>query len=146
MSSDLRIPEIGETIRLVGRLVEIQDVAPPPPPKELDYIFVETTATVQIRANGIKITDECTLNDFYGSAVDSAIKDAEKLAAQFGPGVEIVVIRNERYYRARPTGRENFYAKGTVEFERLKHGCRRDLPDDTHEVVWSSHQQGANHG
>lgn len=143
-AADLRMPEIGETVRLVGRLVEIQDVTPPPPPKELDYIFLETTATVQIRANGHIISNEVTMNDLYGSAVESAINEARKFVKKLGPGVEIVVVRHDKHYRARPSGRQDFYNQGLMGFDRLGDGAKRGLPDDVNTVVWSSFtDQGA---
>lgn len=132
-----RLPIVGEQIRLCGRLVEIQDVTPPVT-QMLDYVFEETTATVWVKVNGHFLKEGPSFNDFSGSATASAIVEAKKWAAQYGPSVEVVVFEKKRLVRKRPTGRENFYAREFVEFEPLKSGCRADLPEDSEELVWSS--------
>lgn len=135
-----RLPVIGESIRLCGRLVEVQDVTPPVT-TVLDYVFEEVTATVCVKANGLRITEGSTFNDFDGSARDSAIVEAKRIAAAYGDGVEVVVIEKTQLVRKRPTGRENFYARQFVDFESINHGCRWNLPDDREEQVWSSKEE-----
>ena len=137
MTATPRLPEIGDSIRLCGKLVEIQDVKPPVT-QVLDYVFEETSATVWAKANGQLLKEFATFNDFYGSARTPAIVEAKKIAATYGDAIEVVVIEKRQLIRKRPTNRENFYAKEFVEFETLNHGCRWDLPGDVEEQVWSS--------
>jgi hypothetical protein len=137
VTSEPRLPTVGESIRLCGKLVEIQDVTPPVT-TVLDYVFEVTSATIFIKTNGVVIDERETYNDFCGPPEVSAIAAAKKLAAQLGGGVEIVVVRKTELVRKRPTHRESFYAKGLVEFETISYGCRRNLPDDREEQVWSS--------
>ena len=132
-----RLPEIGESIRLCGKLVKIQDVTPPVT-QVLDYVFEETSATVWAKVNGQLLKEFAMFNDFYGSARTLAIVEAKRIAATYGDAIEVVVIEKRQLIRKRPTNRENFYAKEFVEFETINHGCRWDLPDDVEEQVWSS--------
>lgn len=132
-----RLPNIGEQIRLCGRLVEIQDVTPPVT-QVLDYVFEEVSAAVLVKANGLTLTEGPTFNDFYGPARVPAVVEAKKLAEMYGPGVEVVVIEKTQLVRKRPTGNRSFYAREFIEFESIRHGCRADLPDDREEQVWSS--------
>ena len=135
-----RIPEVGEYVRMFGTLVEVQDVTPKPPPKELDYIFEDTTARVEVLANGHKIDDGPTLNNFSGkdTCVEAAIHEAKKQAKKFGTGVEVRVVKITERVRMRPLNRENLYDRKFAEFRYLEHGCRWDLPDPIEEVVWTS--------
>lgn len=140
----LRIPEVGERLRLTGTLVDIQDVTPPPPAKQLDYVFEEVTARVELAANGHVIDERGTFNDFGGCAERTAIAEAEKLAKQFGPGVEVRVVRIVERYRARPNDYdyEDLYNRGFPKFERLQHGYHAGMPEPTETIVWSSHKEG----
>jgi hypothetical protein len=136
-----RIPEVGEYVRMHGTLVEVQDVTPPPPPvPELDYIFEDTEARIEVLANGRKIKDAGTMNNFYGkdTCVTSAIEDAEKIAAHYGEGVEVRVVKVTYRTRMRPAREENLYAPAFVDFRPLDRGSRWNLPDPVEEVVWSS--------
>jgi hypothetical protein len=138
-----RLPKVGEFVRGHGVLVEIQDVTPKPPPPEIDYIFESFSARIESRVNGKVLNTHGTLNDFYGrgTCVESAIADAKKIQARYGASdVEYVVVKITSRVRQRPQDRReyNFYDKQFVDFESLKWGCRRDLPDDVEEVVWSS--------
>jgi hypothetical protein len=138
-----RLPKVGEFVRGHGVLVEIQDVTPKPPPPEIDYIFESFSARIESRVNGKVLNTHGTLNDFYGrgTCVESAIADAKKIQATYGASdVEYVVVKITSRVRQRPQDRReyNFYNKQFVDFEALKWGCHRDLPDDVEEVVWSS--------
>ena len=138
-----RLPEVGEYVRMKGRLVEVQDVTPKPPPKEVDYIFEDTNARVELRINGKRITEYGTFNNFYGadSCVPSAIEEAKKLMANIGPSdAELVVVKITSQRRMRPRGdrEHSLYAPQFIDFQTLSHGACSALPDDTEEVVWSS--------
>lgn len=140
----LKLPVVGDFMRMHGELVEIQDVTPPPVKRELDYIFKEQSAQVVARVNGIDIKEFATFNDYYGkgTCVESAIKEAKELQGAFGnaPDLEFVVVLKTELVRMRPVGQQNEYAKEYFDFAALDWGCRRDLPEDTEEVVWSSKQ------
>ena len=136
-----RIPEVGEYVRMFGTLVEVQDVTPPPPPEPvLDYIFEDTEARIDVLANGHRIREGSTLNNFYGkdTCVETAIKEAKEAAAHYGDGVEVRVVKVTSRVRMRPARKENFYAPEFAEFEPLERGSRWNLPEPVEEVVWSS--------
>lgn len=139
-----RDPVVGEYVRMVGTLVAVEDVTPPPPPKEADYIFEDTEARVDVLANGHKIDEGPTLNNFYGqgTCVDTAIKEAKRLSKKHGPGVEVRVVKVTARVRMRKARGENFYAPQFARFESKPHGAKWDLPEPTEEVVWTSAQKG----
>lgn len=135
-----RVPEVGEYVRLIGTLVAIEDVTPPPPPKEMDYIFESSEARVEVLANGHKIDDGPVINDFYGkgTCVETAIDEAKGLSSRYGSGVEVRVVKVTARVRMQKAKRENIYAPQFAAFESKPHGARWDLPEPTEEVVWSS--------
>lgn len=138
-----RLPEVGEYVRPYGRLVEIEDSEPvPPPPK--DYIFEETSARVEGRINGKVIKTYGTFNDFYGegTCVECAIKEAKVKAEWLGPSdMVFVVVKITSRVRMRPTRHANICTREFTEFASLEFGCKRDLPDDVEEDVWFSNKQ-----
>lgn len=135
-----RVPEVGEYVRMIGTLVAVEEVVPPPPPKEVDYIFEDSEARVEVLANGHKIDDGPTINDFYGkgTSVETAIEEAEKLSKKYGPGVEVRVVKVTAQVRMRKDRGENFYAPQFAAFKSKSHGATHDLPEPSEEVVWSS--------
>lgn len=140
-----RLPEIGEFVRSSGKLVAIEEIPPPPqPPPVLDYIFEQVSGRAELRLHGERLQKGETFSDFYGleSSVESAKEQAQAYAKRHGisPGsdLEVVAVRVVSYYRARPTPRENFYAREFVNFEYLSSGAERDVPPEVETVVWSS--------
>lgn len=136
-----RLPQVGEYVRMIGKLVEVQDVTPPPPPKELDYIFEETHARAEARVNGKVIETFSTFNNFAGegTCVEAAIEEAKEKRQHYGPSdLEFVVVKMTSRIRKRANGHKNLYDPTFLDFDSLKNGWNRDLPDDTEEVVWSS--------
>ena len=71
-----RMPKIGEKIRMLGELVRIDEPAPVQPPAE--YIFKVVGADLELWLNGAVLKRLISYNDFYGSAVESAIEEARK--------------------------------------------------------------------
>lgn len=141
----MRLPEKGEFVRHIGRLVDIEEIQPPPqPPPKRDYIFESITAVCEIRFNGETIKELQTLNDFYGleTSVKSAIEEMKEFCTKknIGPesDIEVVVVRVAEQCRFRPSKNENFYDKQFFYFNYLDYGSRRDLPDPVKTVVWSS--------
>lgn len=140
MSTEPRLPEVGEYVRGKGRLVEVQDVTKPVVP-EFDYVFEQQEARIEWRVNGKQIKDGATFNDFYGegTCVTHAIEQAKSIVHNLGEcDVEIVVVKVVSQIRMRPNGRENFYAKEFRDFKYLESGCAWNLPEPVEEVVWSS--------
>lgn len=142
-SKPMRLPELGETIRTVGKLVEIEDVTPSE--RVLDYIFETTEARVEARVRGEVIRVFSTFNDFYGegTSITGAIQEAKKLAERYdAEGLEMVVVKITSRIRMRPDhqAKEHYYAKGLRAMKPLASGARYRLPDDTEEVVWSSNE------
>lgn len=145
MKDQPRIPTVGEYVRQVGTLIEIQEIVPDPaPPPPVDYIFEETYARIKLMLGGETIKDIEELNEFYGkgTATREALKEAKEYCASRSitskSELEVVVIEVITQYRARPTNIENFYDKRFVDFARLPFGTHRDLPDPIEKVVWSS--------
>jgi len=140
-----RLPKIGEFVRHHGRLIAIETIPPPPqPPPKKDYIFEEIEAECRLRFNGEIIKEIQTLTDFYGleTGIKTAIKEMKKyvIKKKIGPesDLEVVVIKVERQFRARPTNEENFYDKTFFDFDALDYGSQHNVPDPVRTVVWSS--------
>lgn len=140
-----RLPEVGEYVRMHGKLVGIEDVTPKV--VIIDYIFEDTEATIYARVNGKVIKEYSTYNNFYGqdTCVTNAIADAQKLTKEFeGSNVELVVVKTTRQVRKRPEDGclANFYDSEFVNMHSLRSGGRWNLPDEKREEVWSS-QRGS---
>jgi len=140
-----RLPKPGEFVRHIGRLIKVETVAPPPPPKPVeDYIFEDVDAVCEMRLNGETIKIIQTLTDFYGlgTGVETAIKDMREYSEEKGLGpdieVEIVVVRVVSQCRFRPLDRENVYDKNYVDFKARDYGSEWDVPDPVKTIVWSS--------
>lgn len=138
-----RLPEIGEYVRMKGKLLRIEVIPPPPaPPPEVDYIFERTDARIELRVKGKVVTSFDTYNEFYGegTAVREAVKDAKGMMSEYeGTGCELVVVKITEQRRKRP-GRDSCVYTGHkfFSFDSLACGSTRGLPDNREEVVWSS--------
>jgi len=135
-----RMPEIGENVRLVGRLIRVE--TPPPIQPEDEYIFEGTSAAVKVLLNGREITDGGSFNDFYGDAVATAIKEAKQFCKDNGitktSDLEVIVIKEKtfrRYHRSRDTTPYT-YDKRFIRFDRT--GTLQGIQEDHDEPVWSS--------
>jgi hypothetical protein len=142
--TERRLPGIGEYVRGQGTLVAVQEIYPPPPPVNKDYIFEEITAQVTLRL-GIEVLNEMgSFWDFYGkeTSVEAAIEEAKRYASErkIGPGseLEVVVIKRVEQIRKRPNREENFYDKTFSSFKSLEIGSKVNLPDPVETVAWSS--------
>lgn len=142
-----RLPVIGEFVRGCGELVSVEVIPPPPaPPPETDYIFKEISARaeVRLRKSGRVLDVLETHNDHYGKAtsVESIIELAQKYARaneiSAESDIEVVAIRIETHFRARPLNKEGFYARDFFAFRPLDRGSSWNVPPATEEVVWSS--------
>lgn len=139
--ADIKIPDIGEYIRNIGKIVDIQEI---PQPVLKDYIIEEGEARCELRLNDNLIKKLETINDFYGldTCIETAIRDMKKYIKDMGidkdSDLEVVVIHVITYHRGRPTNRENFYARGYPEFNTLDTGSKWEVPEDIEKVVWSS--------
>jgi len=139
-NQSLVIPEVGQFLRHIGKLVSIETIQPPP---ETHYIFEDIEARGELRLNGEVIKHLGTLSDFFGlgTSVKNAIKEMKEYCQQIGitknSDVEAVVIRVVSQFRTKPIERENFYAKGYSDFERVNR-WDGDLPEPTETIVWSS--------
>jgi hypothetical protein len=141
MSEKPKLPQVGDYVRMKGRLVEIQDVTP----KEivLDYIFEDTEATVYGMINGKIVREYGTFNNFYGqdSCVKSAVEEAENKQKELGESdLEFVVAKKTTQNRMRPNPRNlsSLYAPEFRDMALLDHGCCAGLPNEKIEKVWSS--------
>ena len=143
MSHDnLRLPNVGEFVRGVGKLVSIE-VPPPEPPKK-HYVFEEIHARCELLLGDEVIKDLGELNDHYGleTGVSTAIKDMEKYAKDHNINedsvLEVRVVRVVSQCRKHPVNRGNFYAKEFPDFESLEYGSLSGLPDPIETVAWST--------
>jgi hypothetical protein len=132
----LKIPEIGETLRHVGKLLRIETIPIEP---QIDYIFEDDEYRMELRRCGVVLK---TFGSFADGYMQSAIVEMVKYAESENIGkdseVELVVVKVATQYRMMPTYQENFYADGYTDFRTLEHGSRRDLPDPVESVIWSS--------
>ena len=140
----LRIPQVGEYERNIGKLIAVETVKPPPPETFQEYIFETIESRCELRFNGEVIKTLQTLNDFYGIGTGeiTAIEEMKQYAINKNitdkSELEVVVVRVISQTRLRPVNRENLAAKGYTDFEYLPYGCKRGLPDDIETVAWSS--------
>lgn len=140
-----RMPEIGEYVRGQGTLVEIQDIIPPPPPINKDYIFEEITASVELRLGDEVLNKIYNLWDAYGkgNSVKNAIEKGQEYASKkkidTKSDLEVVVIKIVEQIRKRPNKfQKNFYDETFYLFDSLETGSKWNLPDPVRTVVWSS--------
>lgn len=135
----LRIPEVGEYVRTLGRLVKVEEI---PQPTLVDYIFEEVSATVRSLAGGRPLNEHGSFNEYYGegTAVEAAIKEARRLHSHYGRSLTFIVERRTEQTRKRlpeyPS--ECIRAKGIANFVSTDWASQRDLPDPVVEIVWSS--------
>lgn len=141
--SEPRLPEVGEFVRGVGTLVEVQQTpAPPPPPP--DYIFAEQDGRTELRRGDDVLKVIQTLNDFYGkgAGVETSIEEAKQYAVNHNitdaSEVEVVVVKVVSYSRSRNSHGKNFYDNTFVDFKTLDSGATWDVPGDEETDVWSS--------
>jgi hypothetical protein len=147
MTTEPRLPEVGEFVRGVGTLREVVIVPPPPqPPPTTVYVFEDVTAQMRILIGGEVVDTGATRDDFHGkdTCVNSAVEAAKDYIRQMRIGpksdVEVVVVRTvsltsrERHWRNEP----NFYDKTFVAFSNEASKAYTDRTEDVDEVVWSS--------
>lgn len=144
MSDALKIPEMGEYVRFIGRLVDIVPERPQPPPKK-DYILEEVGADIELRFNGERLKGLGSYSDFYGleTSVETAIKEAKEYAERKGIGkdseLEVVVVKEVRRYRARPTNQAIVWT-GYRDYAMFQPVDYPDygMPEPVRTEVWSS--------
>ena len=144
MEKTLKIPEVGEYVRNVGRLVAIEIIQPPPPPSYKDFIFEDIETHCELRLNGEIIQHLSSLNDFYGlgEGIKQGIREMKRYCSRRNitdkSELEVVVIKFTSQRRMKPTNKENYSAEGYTDFECKTYGWKYNLPEDTTEIVWSS--------
>ncbi len=140
----LKIPQVGEFVRPIGKLINIEVVQPPPPKPETNYIFEEIEARCELRLNDEVLKHLGTLNDFYGleTSVESAIKEMKEYVSSRNinknSDLEVVVIRKAYQIRKRPIDRYNIFSKEYHDFEFIEHGATLNLPKPIETIAWSS--------
>lgn len=141
-----RIPEIGEYVRGIGTLIRKDNVEPKPtPPPEHEWVFEEVTAEVELLVCDVKVTSYCVFCDGgeLNSSIDTAKHEAKKVAVNLkvkaDGETEIRVVRIVEHCRKQPSDlMPNYYQKDVLNFDPLKWGCKRDMPDPVRTVVWST--------
>ena len=141
-----RMPKIGEKIRMLGELVRIDEPAPVQPPTE--YIFKVVGADLELWLNGIPIKSLTSYNDFYGSAVETAIEEAKKYCERqkitAESDLEVVVFETTGHIRSYPDpGNAFIYDKEFVRFTGANkyRPNREPVPSSTKRRAWSSRAQ-----
>jgi hypothetical protein len=144
MENEFKIPQVGEYVRNVGKLIKIEDVTPMPPPIEKDYIFEYIEARCELIFRDEVIQELGTYNDFYGlgTSVETAIKEmkeyAEKKQIVKDSELEVRVTKVVSQMRMKPSNQDNFYAPEYCDFEYKKVGGDSNLPEPVETIVWSS--------
>jgi hypothetical protein len=144
--SDLKIPQVGEYIRNVGKLIKVEDELPAPPPPTKDYIFedIEAKCELYLKSNGELLDKLGTINDFYGreTSVTTAIEEMKEYAKKRNitkdSELEVRVTKVVSLTRMKPINQEAFYAKGYRDFQSREWGSKYQLPDPVETIVWSS--------
>lgn len=143
MMSDFKTPEVGQYLRHAGRVLEINDVTPPPPKKDIEYIVEDTSAKLDLMINGNPIKCYGVFNNHYGegTCVDEAIKEAKDILRSLGnTDAEMVVtkITDIRKMKIFDYVNDDLYNRGFLKL----------MPKDsfmvssTEELVWSSKSNG----
>lgn len=136
MNKPLRVPEVGEFVRYVGTLVEVQEETPPPPPPVKSYVFEKLEYLIEIRAAGKLLADGPSF--VVGTELPRAIEEATRIAKGYDFEVDVVVL--ERVSRVRMTpnmNMENIYHRNTTCFT-FESNPHRGMPADKIRDVWSS--------
>lgn len=135
-----RLPEVGERIRNIGTLVDIQDVTPLVV-RTLHYVFETSEAILEARINGRKVTTLGTFHDFFGprTHIKNAIVEAGTEAEKFGASdLEFVVVERITYARYVPQQRVADYQSEFLDFSRVTGNGLLAIPDSIERDVWSS--------
>lgn len=141
-----RMPEVGEYVRGLGRLVSLEDVTPEIKPMT-GYIFEDLSATVEMWMNGKKLKECVTFNDIYGfeSCIKAALEEVSDLKEQYGDGMEFKIIKHTDYGCMMPWHEgSNFYDSDFKQFKEMgafHNGSiynRLKVPQSKHEEHWSS--------
>jgi hypothetical protein len=144
VTKDLKVPQVGEYVRHNGKLVAIEDVTPPQPPKEIDYIFEEIEAKVEVLYGDEIYNHLETISDFYGyeTCINEATQDAKEYARKRHitkeSDLELRVTKVVTQYRKRPINRENIYDEQFQSFDYKEKGSQYNLPEPIETIVWSS--------
>lgn len=139
-----RMPEVGEYVRGIGRLVSVDDITPEV--KQMTgYMFEELSATVEMWMNGNKLKECVTFNDIYGfeTCLKAALEEVEDLKKQFGDGMEFKIIKHTDYGCMMPWHEgSNFYDSGFRQFKNVEdfrtHYNHLKTPQSKQEEYWSS--------
>ena len=144
ITEELKIPEVGEYVRNMGRLIKIEDIVPPPPPIDKDYIFEDIEAKCELIYKGTFIKSLGIFNDFYGigTSVETAIKEMKEYATEMEiteeSDLEVRITKVVSQVRMQSVDRENIYKKGYKDFETKKWGSKQNLPEPIETIVWIS--------
>ena len=133
----VRMPKVGDVVMQHGTLVAIEDVTPKPPPPQTDYIFETMNARVEVRRRG-KALD--TLNTWTEAsyAIEAAKRYAEREEITSESEVEVVVVQETSYYRARPRHSDYPIDKTFGDFAYKESGSKWNVPPSREEIVWST--------
>lgn len=141
-----KIPDVGDYVRGLGKLVAVEDVTPQVKPMT-GYVFEILSATVEMWANGNKLKECVTFNDLGGeeSCLKSAVEEAESLIEHYGNGVEFRVMKNTDYDCKAPWHEgSNFYDSKFRQFRDMAafhHGNiynHMKVPQSKSELYWTS--------
>jgi hypothetical protein len=140
-----RLPTAGEYVRMVGRLVDVVDSAPSPPPPK-DWIFECVAARVELRRHDRVLETFGTFNDFYFGefgAVRSAFEEARGVVARErilkSSEVEVVVVKITSQTSQRPEEHRVEPWCYDRQFRSFDRGGRaHNLPEPVEVDVWNS--------
>lgn len=127
--------EVGFRDPHIGTLVRIDDVTPPAPPRQLDYIFEIVSYQVRVMLNEYTLE---TLSGWKEAGKENAFEQANEFCRNHNltrdSQVEVRVVEEKCYRRMRPTKVRTYGPK----FDQLNCGSAHDVPPDSAAIVWSS--------
>jgi hypothetical protein len=127
--------QLGDYVPQIGNLVRIDDVTPPAPAKLLDYVFEVVNYQGHVHFSGGRLSD---LSGWTQSGKENALGDCRAFCARHkinrNSELEVVCIEKKSYVRMRPTKVRDY----GPQFDALDFGSKRDVPEETETVIWSS--------
>lgn len=119
----------------IGKIVRIDDVTPPAPPRQIDYIFEVTgyEARVMLGDHQLEHLSGWTEGG-KPNAFESAQRFCDKHHVTHDSQIDVRVVEKKSYARYRPTKARDYGPK----FDALSFGSCWDVPPSTETIIWSS--------
>jgi hypothetical protein len=136
MSNELKIPQVGEYLRDVGKLIKVEEIVPTQPQK--DYIFEDIEYKCDLYLDDELLKSLTTYGNFRQHAIDDMSKYCADRKINKNDRLEMRITEVKTQVRRQFTSKESFYNEGYPEFVRKDIGCYLNLPEPVETIVWSS--------